>query len=77
MGRWGALLLLGGPVAVGAFGWHEDSEASTCVVSPDAALRGCERPTTYRFVLNSCGDVYGPTVVNRAMAAVGADLTSE
>jgi hypothetical protein len=48
----------------------------TCSVRPEATQGVCSRPSSLKIIVNSCGDVYGPTVLNRTMAASGFDLTS-
>ena len=51
-------------------------DANTCAANPEALQGVCSSPESMKIILNSCGDVYGPTVVNRAMAASGFDLSS-
>lgn len=53
-----------------------ESEASYCTIASEAAQGVCDRPNSFKFIVNSCGDVYGPTVIDRAMAASGHDLTN-
>ena len=48
----------------------------TCSISPDVNQGVCERPSSLKMILNSCGDLYGPTVLDRAMAGAGHDLSS-
>ena len=50
--------------------------ADSCQAAPEASQGVCARPNSFKFIVNSCGDVYGPTVINRAMAASGHDLTN-
>ena len=49
----------------------------TCNMSPESTQGSCEKgPDSMTIILNSCGDVVGPTVVNRAMEAAGHDISS-
>lgn len=47
-----------------------------CIVGPEAAQGTCSRPTSLKLILNSCGDLNGPTVLNRTMTAIGVDISS-
>ena len=49
----------------------------TCTIGPEAAVQGtcAGRPNSFKFIVNSCGDVYGPTVVERVLEATGADIS--
>jgi hypothetical protein len=51
-------------------------DAATCTVDAIASQGMCDRPSSLRLILNSCGDVVGPTVINRAMDASGQDISS-
>lgn len=50
--------------------------SGTCSVDALSSQGMCDRPTSLRLIVNSCGDVVGPTVVNRAMEASGQDISS-
>lgn len=54
----------------------DTSAPGTCSISPEASQGVCGRPSNLRFIVNSCGDVVGPTVVERTMAATGEDISS-
>jgi len=47
----------------------------TCSFGPEASIGVCSRPNTLKFIVNSCGDVRGPNVVNRAMEEGGVDIS--
>lgn len=52
-------------------------QSAECIVNAEATQGICSRgPSSMSFIVKSCGDIYDPTVLNRALEAAGHDLTS-
>lgn len=65
-----------GSTSSGSSGSTGSGSEGSCTVEATATQGVCDRPSSLRFLINSCGDVTGPTVVNRAMEASGQDISS-
>ncbi|KAG7345941.1 PhoD-like phosphatase [Nitzschia inconspicua] len=52
------------------------SSNDSCSVDALSSQGMCDRPSGLRLIVNSCGDIVGPTVVERAMKESGQDIST-